>query len=541
VVTFWKRFSIPIVVTLVALGAFALYAVTMAPSLSLAHGGTDGAELAVAVRTVGIPHPSGYPTYLLLAQPFRALPWGTLAGRLNLFSACAAAATVGIIALAAANLFAGQIQRRDAEVPEGLPRNISSGQSSPESPLRSRGKQPLGEDRGLAELSAALTAGCSLALAGSFWSQALRAEVYTLHTLFFALGLLFLLRWRTHRGASLPLAGLFLGLGMGNHLSLLFLLAGAVLFLLLSRPRPCLRELLLAGGLFLAGLAVYLYLPIRAAADPFLNWGDPRNWANFWAHVSGQAYRGLLFRVPASQAAGRFSAAARALLGDFAPWGALLGLAGAVLQAREDRPALSLTALPAGLGLLLALTYGGVNSQVHLLPLTVSWALWAGLAAGTVAAALSRRLGGRIARTALLIPLLSLALLPWRWPQMTLRADPGPLPAQAQLLAELPPDALVLTNSDEQTFPLWYAQMVERARPDVAVVDVRLLGWPWYRPQLPSRYPGLAVPATAAGEGWLQALLEANAGRPAFTLGPVPLPAGYRLRNEGAAFRVMAP
>ncbi len=477
--------------------ALLLYGGTLAPTLTLAHGGSDGAELAIAVERLGVPHPTGYPTYILLAQPLRLLPWRDLAGRLNLFSALAAALAVGCIALAAGERF-----------------------------------------RGLPAAIAALTAGVTLAVAGLFWSQAVIAEVYTLHCALLALLFWLLLRHRrTARPALLPLAGLFLGLGLGNHLSLLFFLPGAALFFFDRRPRR--SEVLWAALLFLAGLGVYLYLPLRAAADPWLNWGRPADWPAFWAHVGGQAYRGYLFRVPWPQVAARLSATAGLLWHDMAPWGVLAGLAGLLFLARRDRPALALTAAPAGLGLFLALTYGGAESQVHLLPLYLAWALWAGLTAGRLTQMLQGRWRPRAALLLLLPPLLG-GILAWRqWPAQDLHSDPGPLPTLTQTLEALPPSALLLTTSDETTFPAWYAQVVAGTRPDLAIVDVRLLQWPWYRQQLPRRYPDLLLPVTE--EAPLPALLRLNAARPAFALEPMPLPPGYGLQATGAAYRIILP
>ncbi|MGC8958290.1 MAG: glycosyltransferase family 117 protein [Chloroflexia bacterium] len=479
-----RRTSVPLygVALLAALAAGALYAAGAAPGLTLRYGGSDGGELAVAVYTLGIPHPTGYPTYVLLAQAVRLFPWGTFAGRLNLFSALAGALTVGLVALVAGELF-----------PEET----------------------------FSALVAALTAGLSLAVSGLFWSQALIAEVYTLHTFFLALSSWLLLRWRRHGGLYLPLAGLSLGLGLGNHLTLLFLLPGALL--LLSGRRPSWAEGLGGGGLFLAGLAVYLYLPLRAAADPWLNWGDPHDWSAFWAHISAAAYQGLFFRRPWLEVAGNASAAAGFLLRDFAPHGLVLGLAGLFLLGRWEGRTLLLLFFPAVSGLLLALTYGGAGSEVHLLPLYLAWALGCGVTAGALAAFLRGRFGLRAASVALALPLLCFLLIVPGWGRWSLRNDPGPLPEIRTILEGLPPDGLLLTAQDEQTFPLWYAQVVEGIRPDVAVVDVRLLEWPWYRRQLPARNPGLFLPAEAEA-GWLEALLRANSGRPVLALSPLPLP-----------------
>ena len=467
---------------LATLASGALYAAGAAPSLTLQHGGSDGGELAVAVYTLGIPHPTGYPTYLLLAQAVRLFPWGTWAGRLNLFSALAGALTVGLVALIAGEFF---------------------------------------REEKFSALVAGLTAGLSLAVSGLFWSQAVITEVYTLHTLFLALSLWLFLRWREHGGAYFPLAGLALGLGLGNHLTLLFLLPGVLFFLLLSRRRLTWAEGLGGSALFLAGLAVYLYLPLRAAADPWLNWGDPRNWGAFWSHVSAAAYRGFFFQRSWPEIFGNASAAAGFLLRDFAPRGLVLGLAGLFFLGRRDGRALLLFLFPAAFGFLLALTYGGVGSEVHLLPLYLPWAIGCGTTAGMLASLLWARFGLRAACIALVLPLLCLLLIVPGWGRWALREDPGPLPEVYATLANLPPDALLLTEQDEQTFPLWYAQVVEGLRPDVAIVDVRLLEWPWYRRQLPLRYSGLLLP-TEAEAGWLEALIEANPGRPALFFPTLP-------------------
>src|SRR4051812_29274974 len=56
----------------------------------------DSGELAAAVHVLGIPHPPGYPLYVLLGKLFSVLvPIGKPALRLNLFSAvCAGASAV---------------------------------------------------------------------------------------------------------------------------------------------------------------------------------------------------------------------------------------------------------------------------------------------------------------------------------------------------------------------------------------------------------------------------------------------------------------
>src|SRR5690242_19744659 len=79
---------------------FALYVRTLAPSLLLG----DSAEFQILSSTLGIAHPPGYPIYLLIGKLFTWLPVGSVAYRVNLLSASAAAIAVALLYLVARSL-----------------------------------------------------------------------------------------------------------------------------------------------------------------------------------------------------------------------------------------------------------------------------------------------------------------------------------------------------------------------------------------------------------------------------------------------------
>jgi len=52
------------------------------------------------------------------------------------------------------------------------------------------------------------------------------------------------------------------------------------------------------------------------------------------------------------------------------------------------------------------------------------------------------------------------------------------------ILAGLDENAIIFTNGDNDTFPIWYLQEVEKFRTDVTVVNLSLVNLPWYVKQL---------------------------------------------------------
>ena len=352
-----------------------LYVRTMAPTVY----GVDSADLTTAAYLLGIDHPPGAPTYLLLGHAFAWLPIGDVGYRLNLLSAVAGALT---------SFFVYRIVVR------------------------------LQGDVSLALATAWLVAATYYA-----WTAAVAAELYAPQGCVVAALIALALRWRDERRAPLfCLLSFLAGLGLGVHLSLVLMLPGLAV-LALAPPLRAVRQpaLLLAGALCgVAGAAVYAYLPIRFLADLPLNpardyWQvDLASWQGFWWMVSGAAFRRKFFEVAAPGLPAELAVFAYRLWSNFLGLPALLGVVGLVAGLRS-RPWIHFSLLLMLLGhLAFYVGYGAGDKEVMFLPAYVIWGVWIGLGARAVVQWVAPALG--VARPELLAPaglLVMVALLVW--------------------------------------------------------------------------------------------------------------------------------
>jgi hypothetical protein len=95
-------------------------------------------------------------------------------------------------------------------------------------------------------------------------------------------------------------------------------------------------------------------------------------------------------------------------------------------------------------------------------------------------------------------------------------------------MEQAPPNALIFTQADRDTFALWYFHLALRQRPDTAVIVEPLLSQAWYRKNLADVYPLLNLPVEAAPDSWRQALTAANARPVCDTAPDATAPEGLR-------------
>lgn len=205
------------------MAAFLVPAIVYVASASHEPASWDTAELQGVPYILGITHPTGFPFYVLLGWVWsHAIPLGTIAFRLNVFSGVALAAAAALAYACAVEL----------------------------------GAWP----------PVALAASLWFSFTQNVWAHGARAEAQDLAVACEAFALYAFVRWMRghgHRWFLAAFAGF--GLGIAAHPNAIWLAPGLAAGAMVARSRPTAK--LVAGALALtaAGLLLYLYLPLRSA------------------------------------------------------------------------------------------------------------------------------------------------------------------------------------------------------------------------------------------------------------------------------------
>ena len=458
-----------------ALLALAVYLRTLAPDVFV----SDFAQFQYQPLILGLPHPNGFPLYMLLGWAWSHLPWGNVAWRMNLLSALA-----GGLAVAVTAHFAYRLSGRHAT---------------------------------------GMLAGMLLAFTPTFWGYSLVAERYSLN-----IALLAATIWTAWEAARmrpgwerwLTRSALLLGLGLTVHPSDALLAPFWVAYLLWTIPplrypsRLWVRMALALG----APLVLYVYVPWRWAAyanEPLLP-GIGRSFA---------VYRGLVhvwYESPlrwdlvvyyitglGGYATGLVEGGWREALtrlGDLWPvwraeipvWVGVLALIGGWRWARRS---FSLLAMAIGFALFLTLMVAYIQqgkNEAYLLP--AFWVLFfsAGLSLD-VPLARERKW---VQALALAGAFLLLVLPQYSDRDMSRRLD---IRQWWESVLQLPVErgAALLGHWSDFT-PLWYLQQVADARADIVALfppDVENVIQPWLDTGAPLY---LAAPT----HGWAPDLAE---------------------------------
>jgi len=521
----------------------AAYVATLAPGLTM----WDAGEFIAAVRTFGIPHQPGTPLYVTLARAWTlALPFVDTALATNLFSAVCTAAAGGVLAAFVARVTRSRAMGLAAALCAGGMFTVWSSATETEvyaSVLLLVMLMLLAAER-------AGAAGAARWRIATAYALALAVPLH-LSALVAAPAAVLLVSERADgaadwlSGAQLAAVLLFAsGIGLASvPVAASGASALALVVLAATRSRRGAESLATIGCVLLA-ISALAVLVVRARLDPWLNEGAPSTLRALWESVGRRQYgAGGMWPRQAplwAQTANWF---------EYADWQVALGISNGVapsalrtpitlafaglgvfgsIQHRRLHPrswrALLVLFASASAGLIVYLNFkAGASFGWGVLPDSAPhevrdrdyffvlafwvWGAWAGIGA----VALARRLGAHWLPIGMLTAALPLVL---NASAANRRAFPerAIAPAVARdLLRSAPRDAVLVTGGDNDTFPVWYGQAVERLRPDVTVVVAPLLATEWYRTQL-ARRTGLVSKEDVQAYRGVVAMLGAVAG-----------------------------
>ncbi len=237
-------------------GLVILIAVThqVAPIISAG----DSGDLTAAAYSLGVPHPTGYPTYIMLSKLFTLLvPLGNIGFRCGVLSTVFAAIAVILMMLACYRLTSSLI----------IPVFFS----------------------------------LLIGLGPVFVSQSVLAEVYTFHLVLLMLVFHAFLSYLGDANLRRLFILFFLcGLSLTNHLTSIFFVLAILVVLVIYHRRQMLKgdAWLVAIGFILLAISIYIYLPLRGSRVELASWGHIKTISQALDHVLGKVYQHKMVPEP---------------------------------------------------------------------------------------------------------------------------------------------------------------------------------------------------------------------------------------------------
>ncbi len=447
--------SIRILTFLIIIGAAGLiYAVTLCPTVEF----VDSGELALACKNLGIAHPTGYPLYTLLGRLAAMILGGELITRMNQMSLFFTAIAAGFLSLVMMEMLTMENKR------------------------------------------AALTAGTvSLftALSPVWWSQGTTNEVYSLNLLLISLFVYSILKYlrKTSSPGWLILSAYILGLAFTNHLSAVYLVPGYALIAgsLVWRRKIRMIAFMWMIAMISIPLTLYVFLPVRAAFSPFLNWGDVSDSYFLYKHITGWQYRIWMFSdADIGVVLGRLVYSGELMVDQFGWFGIVSAAAGLFpIFKRHRNFGIFLTTIGL-LNLAYAANYQIADIDSYYLPMILVISLFmasgVSLMAGHI---LKLAVGSRFIKLAVAggLMLLPVSNLINNYHESDRNNRTFARQGAVDMVDSMLPDGLAIIENWDFYSPWLYLSFEEKYRPDAILLDKELMRRSWYIDFIRRQYP----------------------------------------------------
>lgn len=420
---------------LVFLSSFYVYLITLAPTVYFG----DSGELISMAGYLGIPHPTGFPLYMLFSKLTLTIPFANPAFRVNLISAVFSGLAASFFFLTALKLTGNRLK--------GL-------------------------------LKYLLPALLALVFAFSYtnWSQSVVARIYTMNAFFCAAALYLLMVYEEKPLKKyLYLLGFITGLGAGLHLSFIIFSGLIWGYLLFARFKTVKTMIPAVFGFIALGASCYLYIFMRGLADTGLKWQDFSGLQSFMDYFTQKQYR--------SKMAGRnlqgyidfFSYIFPVILKDFSIFGFIASLAGCAVTYFKKIKFRHLLLLIFLSNIALLALYGNYSDMKlafrYLIPSFMISAVYLVYLSAHILDVLETKKYAPvpvIAISALLIVMLFAA----GWRENNRSNNYIARNYAFDMAAGLPEKAALFTSGDNQIYPLAYVKFAEKKLAGITVYDI---------------------------------------------------------------------
>ena len=279
------------------------------------------------------------------------------------------------------------------------------------------------------------------------------------------------------------------------------------------------------------GVSCHLYMPIRSALHPAINEAQPDNWRAFWDVILRAQYRPV--SVLQRQASWvfqfdnmfwRYFREQWPLRPGWPPLLMLLGIPGAIIHLRRaPRTFVLFGLLFLWTTAILVVKMNFTDSEVRerdyfFAPGFFFYAVWMGIGLAWLVEKI--RAGfpvsmGKLAAAGGAVLAIAVATIPVRtqWESHDRRGNWIAYDYAYNMLVALDKDAILFTNGDNDTFPLWYLQEVQGFRKDVRIINLSLLNTPWYGEQLRNEPPQVPMAASTEELRKLRPVQDSSTGK----------------------------
>ncbi len=461
---------------------FIVYMITLVPGITY----TDSGELMGAASTFGIPHPTGYPLFILISNIWNLLPLPIDAAyQFNILSALCVSLSSMVFYFSGSKLLKYFKESKDLNLSETSSNFVS------------------------------LAFAFLYAFTSTIWHEALAFEVYPVQNLMINLVMFLTLRavLSDYDIKKYMAVTFVLGLAFANHMTSI-LMVPALLFIFFKRPDAKFGAVASAKSMLfiflplIFGAALYSVLPIRSSMSPEFDWGGvSRSFDKFWYHVSGKQYQVWMFSGADAfkENLGEFFSK---LLKEFAYIGFIPTLLGLWFGKKYSKTLLVFFVILAVTCIIYASNYNIHDIDAYY---SLAYIAFSFLGLFSVPYLMQMLKDPKLTPVLFIIPVVMLGT---NYSANNRSGEVFVPEYTNNLVNNLDQNAIVLSAQwDYWNSAFWYMQRVEGQRKDVVLIEKELLRRTWYLQQLRNWYPEEMAKHKAEIDAFLEQLELFESGK----------------------------